>query len=328
MRISVALCSYNGMPFIKEQLESIGRQTRLPDELVVCDDASTDSTLKEARRFASTVPFPVHIEDNKLNLGTRKNFERAIKLSKHDVIMLSDQDDVWMPAKIARLEKVFDEQPHVGLAFTDLEIMNETSDQKRRRMWMAVGLNKRAQNQVNNGRALDVLLKGPVVTGAAMAFRSNFKNLILPIPENGILLHDGWISLLIAAVADTVCIDEPLVRYRYHSQQQLGPPNPLLSAAGINTRFSTMRDRVLWRLLSYADAFQSVHGRLALHRHTYERLEAELPRFEATVAHLHARGTLSERRVLRLPVILREILYLRYHRYSLGFRSAAKDLVI
>jgi len=328
LRISIAMCTYNGMPFVQEQLESIAKQTRTPDELVVCDDASTDETIQEIQAFARNAPFPVQIYSSPTNVGTRRNFGRAIDLARHDIIMLSDQDDVWVPGKVARIAEIFEQRRPVGLVFTDLEIMDEHSSVTGRKMWKAVGVDNRAQQRFNDGRALDVLLKGPVVIGASMAFRSHFKNLVLPICDDGIFLHDSWIAILIASVADTACIDEPLVQYRTHSQQQLGPPDRLLSAAGIEARLGTSRDATLQRLLAYAKVYQLTHKRLLVHRQDYKSLEAVLPRLESVSAHLHARGTLPQRRTRRLPIVLRELAQLRYQRYSLGLRSAAKDLVI
>src|SRR3954467_3477295 len=78
MKVSVALASYNGARFIDEQLASLAAQTRLPDELVVCDDGSTDDTLARVERFAATAPFAVRIVRNAENLGFNGNFQRAL----------------------------------------------------------------------------------------------------------------------------------------------------------------------------------------------------------------------------------------------------------
>ena len=85
--------TYNGGPYLREQLDSIAAQTHLPDELVVCDDDSTDRTVAILEDFAATAPFPVRVYVNPKNLGTAKNFERAIGLATGEVIALADQDD-------------------------------------------------------------------------------------------------------------------------------------------------------------------------------------------------------------------------------------------
>ena len=77
-RFSVAMCTYNGARFVGGQLESIAAQTRPPDELVVCDDRSSDETVSAVERFAREATFPVRLSVNERNLGSTKNFERAI----------------------------------------------------------------------------------------------------------------------------------------------------------------------------------------------------------------------------------------------------------
>lgn len=102
LSISVAMCTYNGSAFLQEQLDSIAAQTRLPDELVICDDGSSDSTVDIVERFAHGVSFRVQLFRNPQNLGSTRNFEQAMRLCTGDLIALSDQDDVWMPEKLAR----------------------------------------------------------------------------------------------------------------------------------------------------------------------------------------------------------------------------------
>ena len=94
--LSVAMCTYNGSRHLSEQLESIGTQTRLPDELVICDDCSSDDTIRIIERFSASAPFAVRLEINTQNLGSTKNFEKAIRLCQGDLIALADQDDVWL----------------------------------------------------------------------------------------------------------------------------------------------------------------------------------------------------------------------------------------
>ena len=96
LHISVAMCTYNGGKYLREQLISIAKQARLPDELIVCDDVSNDATLQILNEFQKMAPFPIRIHRNGVRLGVTKNFEQAIALCNGDIIALSDQDDVWM----------------------------------------------------------------------------------------------------------------------------------------------------------------------------------------------------------------------------------------
>src|SRR6266849_5683432 len=117
------MCTYNGARFLSEQLESIAAQTRVPDELVVCDDGSTDETVEIIKAFVERAPFAVRLEINANNLGSTKNFEKAIGLCQGEIIALADQDDVWYPKKLELLESVFLARPSVGAVFSDADVM-------------------------------------------------------------------------------------------------------------------------------------------------------------------------------------------------------------
>lgn len=101
--ISVALATYQGERHLRDQLRSLATQTLLPHECVICDDGSTDATLGIAREFAAAAPFPVHVHENPQRLGYADNFLRAASLCTGDAISFCDQDDVWLPGKLARV---------------------------------------------------------------------------------------------------------------------------------------------------------------------------------------------------------------------------------
>src|SRR5437879_6214343 len=125
MRLSIAMCTYNGARFLKEQLDSIASQTCSPDEVIVCDDHSSDGTVQVIERFASGAPFPVKLQVNETNLGSTKNFEKAIGLCQGEVIALADQDDVWSSIKLERLIAAFESDPNLGLVFSDAQLVDE-----------------------------------------------------------------------------------------------------------------------------------------------------------------------------------------------------------
>ena len=105
MRISIAMTTYNGSKYLKEQLDSFTKQTHLPDELVVTDDGSSDDTLEILENFAKKASFEVLIFRNNTNLGYAMNFGHAIGLCTGDLIFLSDQDDIWFPEKIETVSR-------------------------------------------------------------------------------------------------------------------------------------------------------------------------------------------------------------------------------
>ena len=100
MKISVALCTYNGEKFLKKQIDSILSQTIKVDEIVVCDDRSQDGTHDILNGYQSQYPDVFRVFINDENLRSVKNFEKAISKCTGDLIFLSDQDDIWIPEKV------------------------------------------------------------------------------------------------------------------------------------------------------------------------------------------------------------------------------------
>jgi len=316
VRISVAMCTYNGAEFLRPQLESILAQTRQPDEIVICDDGSTDETKSLIKQFR------VSLHENEKNLGTLKNFEKAIGLCTGDVIVLSDQDDVWRQDKLHLIEEAFNTNPNVGLVFSDAEIVDEQLNPLGRRMWQEVGFDSRKRKLVAEGRALDVLITGWTVSGATMAFRSKYAKLSLPIPTTIPMIHDGWIALTVAAVSDVALIDEPLIKYRQHQRQQIGAPTQKIQKQP-SARVALKRRNFSAELQSILD---TLHNRLATQGDGFDCRNA-LSFTGNYSRHLDVRANLPQRRLNRVPAVLRELLSWRYHEYANGFKSAAKDLV-
>ena len=321
------MCTYNGAEFLPTQWESILAQSRKPDEIIVCDDGSSDQTRHLLEQFATESSIPVRLRFNEKNLGSVKNFEQAIRLCTGEIIALSDQDDVWRSDKLRLIEEAFVSAPKAGLVFSDAEIVSENLESLGRRMWSEVGFDSHKQKLIAHGRALEVLITGWTITGATMAFRSEFVKLSLPIPETIAMIHDGWIALTVAAVAKVVAINEPLIKYRQHGRQQIGAPTrpePAAEPRGVAALETAFRQRN-----SSADLYkilETLEERLSAQKNTYNMSKA-LAFVSDYAFHLNVRATLPQRRLSRLPRILRELLTLRYHEYANGFKSAAKDLV-
>jgi hypothetical protein len=327
MKISVAMCTYNGAEFLPAQLQSIFTQSRPPDEIVICDDLSTDNTRELLKKIAAESSIPITLHFNEQNLGSVKNFESAITLCSGDIIALSDQDDVWRSDKLQLFESVLNNSPSAGLVFSDAAIVDENLNPLNRRMWDEVGFDAHKRKLVHTGRALEVLITGWTVTGATMAFRSSFVKLSLPIPDEIAMIHDGWIALTIAAVADVVALDEQLIQYRQHEQQQIGAP--ARKEADPELRGMQAIETAFRRRNSSADLhkiLEALAARLSAHATDYDTRKA-LSFTSDYAFHLNVRANLPQRRLNRVPRILRELLSLRYHEYANGFKSAAKDLV-
>lgn len=321
---SVALCTCNGAAYLPDQLASIAAQSRLPDELVVRDDASTDDTPAVVQTFAARAPFPVRFERNAERLGSTRNFDGAIGACTGDVIALSDQDDVWRPDKLDAIERRLQESPGVGLVFSDADLVDAASNPIGARLWARIGFDSRRQRFWRDRGALTALVPGRIVTGATMAFRSRFRALVLPTPS-GIapMIHDGWIALAIAAISGVAFIEEPLVAYRQHEAQQIGAPEALDARPRPGVIASAAHANAYSMHIASLEALRT---RLTAGLAGPEGIAAAR-RIETILRHFDMRANLPSRRVDRLPLVFRELVSRRYHDYGNGVRSVVKDLV-
>src|SRR5579883_1252947 len=139
MKVSIALCTYNGEKYLPGLLDSLAAQTRKPDEVVICDDASTDSTASLLSGLDERLGATVRVIGNPSNLGYLKNFEKAIGLCTGDVIATCDQDDIWRPQKIERLVREFEADPEVDFVFSDATVIDEAGKQIAGSLWESVG---------------------------------------------------------------------------------------------------------------------------------------------------------------------------------------------
>jgi glycosyltransferase involved in cell wall biosynthesis len=321
LSISVALCTFNGERFLSAQLVSIAAQNRLPDELVVCDDGSSDHTAEIVREFACSAAFPTRLVVNEKNLGSTKNFEKAISLCRSAIVSLADQDDVWYAQKLECIEKALQPSNDVVAVFSDADLIDDHSKPLGSRLWKAFSFNAGEQRRFRNGGGLNVLVKHPVVTGATMAFRRNLLDIVAPIPAGDI--HDRWISFLLAARGRFEVISEPLMQYRRHGGQQEGlPPQiPLEFLAQAKRRGAAYH-------LEEVAHFHRLCNRLGKRSADFPYAQLAVSEIENKISHLMRRAHLPRPRVARIPSILRESFNRGYWRYSAGWNSIAKDMVV
>ncbi|MFN3943473.1 MAG: glycosyltransferase family 2 protein [Allosphingosinicella sp.] len=199
--VSVAMATYNGARHLSEQLASLAGQTRLPDELVVTDDGSTDGTRELIETFARTAPFAVRLHPNEERLGVTRNFERALSLCTGDIVFLSDQDDVWLADKIEEVVKAFEADPGVQIVLNDKIITDG----------QLVSTGATMLSNIRGFGAPDSCF----VAGCCAAMRADWRKLALPIPE-GMSAHDSWIVGLAHRLGSAKIVEKPLQLYRRH----------------------------------------------------------------------------------------------------------------
>ncbi|MCB1038296.1 MAG: glycosyltransferase family 2 protein [Acidimicrobiales bacterium] len=221
----MALCTYQGAAWLEEMLESIAAQTRLPDELVIQDDASTDATAEVVAAFARTAPFPVRFEVNDRRVGSTANFERVLERTTGSFVALADQDDRWYPEKLDHLVRILDDDPILTLTFSDAELLDADGAPTGARLWR--------QRRIHHLLAAHEIVPGPqfarraLSTGCTMVVRRRVLDAALPFPQClddpvAPMRHDRWLSLVAAAVGTVRAVPEPLLGFRVHPDQQTG----------------------------------------------------------------------------------------------------------
>lgn len=204
--ISVCLASYNGAPYIAEQLRSILSQLGPDDEVIVSDDGSTDHTLDVINALKLQSPTPIHYHRNTGEHGYASNFENALRQAKGDYIFLSDQDDVWLPSKVQVMLRALRQEGY-GLVVSNARITDGDLHVTDPDYFAARGVH---QGLIGNFLKFGYL-------GSCMAFTRRVLDIALPLPsDRRYCTHDNWIFLCAQAMDRVKILQEPLLLYRRH----------------------------------------------------------------------------------------------------------------
>ncbi len=318
--ISVAMCTYNGEKYLKEQLDSIAAQTRLPMELIICDDRSKDSSAEIIENFAKTAPFPVKFQVNEVNLGgsakgITKNFEQAVAMCSGELIVPCDQDDIWVPEKLARMAGMMEDDPALRGLFSDGQLVTDKGVPKGVLLSQTTGLTASEQERLARGDALPLLMSMTKVYGSSMMFDARLMEKILPVPPHW--WFDAWVACMAAVHGGLAFTPECLYLYRIHATQSVSASLP------------TFSERIQrWRS-SAKDYWKISEGPL---KDLYERLEAEKnPKMEPYMQYvagrmelLRFRAELQGNPVVRVVKVLGQTK--NYQRFFNGWKSMIKDM--
>lgn len=229
--IDILLATYNGARYLEEQLDSILRQTDPGWRLLIRDDGSTDGTREIIDSFAAAHGDRVSVvSGGRNNLGAMGNFAALLAVSTAAYGMFCDQDDVWLPDKIAKSRAAMEalESKHGRdtplFVHTDLRVVDETLSE------IAPSFLRFRLVDPAKGRALARLLVQNIAPGCASMFNAKLRALAVPIPDEAIM-HDWWMILIAAALGAVDCVDEPLALYRQHAGNDLGAGSSALVEA-------------------------------------------------------------------------------------------------
>lgn len=264
MKITVVMATYNGEKYLEKQILSILGQTFKPAEFIVCDDQSTDGTVAILEKFKQQGQLTYVV--NERQLGVIENFKKGVSLATEgNYISLTDQDDEWVADKLQKcaglLESIDDPQKPC-MVYSDLMLIDQDDHILNMSFWNEVGEQEKYQHN------LQTLLFNQFVNGCTMLCNPALAQMFKDIPSNVRFHHDDWIAVAAFAFGNVEKINEPLVRYRKHS-------NNVTIAADKKPR---NRYRTIWEQLNKVikgqDDFLAI--RLDLARLFYDRYSNQM----------------------------------------------------
>lgn len=217
MNISVAIPTYNGLPYLEKQLSSVLSQTRPPDEVIICDDGSTDGTWEylseQARRHSA-----VQAYSNDEQLGVGGNYQRSIELSSGDLIFLCDQDDSWVRNKIEVMLSAYRETD-ARLLWHNTEIVDPNGSTGGT-LWQRKDFSPNSDTD-----SIDVFRRlvsdENIVQGASVLADAEFLDRMLPLPARR---YDYFLGVTASLFCGIKPVNKILSTYRQHEAQDLGAP--------------------------------------------------------------------------------------------------------
>ena len=219
--VDIVMSTYNAGAYLESQIASIISQTDSEWRLLIRDDGSSDQTLENIRKWIDRDSRIALVSDEGGNVGVSESYSRLLSQTRSDIIMISDQDDVWKPDRIRRGRENLEQMMAVYgndiplLVHSDLELVDANDTLLASSFWRYQGINPgRAQ------RFMGMLVQN-VVTGCTMTMNRSLLKQALPIPKAS-MMYDWWLGLVASLWGDIRTEDEPLVCYRQHESNVLG----------------------------------------------------------------------------------------------------------
>ena len=223
-KVSVAMATYNGEKFIEEQLDSILSQTYFVDELVICDDGSTDHTMDIIREYQKKYPC-IHLYQNKETLGFKLNFKKSLELSSGDYIFLCDQDDVWMLDKVEKMIQKMKEKPNILVLASSFVYINQFGNLKEVPLLRGRSNNNLYIKQVEKDEMVEIKFEEfynhNFFQGCSLALTKQFKNTLIQ-HYSTVVAHDYLINFTAAKMNGMYFWNTALFKYRIHENNTIG----------------------------------------------------------------------------------------------------------
>lgn len=214
--ISVAMTTFNGQNYLKEQLDSILNQTMPVDEIIICDDCSTDNTIDLISTYSDS---RIHLIKNKYNLGYVKNFHQAIKNCSGDYILLADQDDIWEKNKVECLIETIN-QTGASLVCSNFSLIDSNSQKISMNNFKISKFVRNHKKQISTIPFYRLVMEN-IAQGCTYCFTKEIKDIYVKT-ENYDVIHDWQISLIASYTGKAIFLNKPLIQYRIHANNSVG----------------------------------------------------------------------------------------------------------
>ena len=317
--ISVALATYNGSSYIEQQIESILHQTKSVDEIVICDDCSTDDTISILQSYQQKYPNLFKIMQNEKQLGCAKNFEKAISNANGDIIFIADQDDVWNEDKVEKMMDLLSSSNAKG-CFSDSSIVDGNLLSLGTSHLQIRGFSKDTfdSSKIKLRKYLfPLFLKRVPPAAHDMAITADAKSIILPFPDLR-NCHDTWIGLCLVALDGWSFTNEELTLFRQHNNNASNSGKIAGIFSKIEQAKSSIKNNTFaWNAQLYKELIVRFNGKCD--NETLEELNDRMQ-------HSLVRSNMQCNVIKRLPLILREISNKRYFKYGRGWVNVLQDM--
>jgi len=317
--VSIAMATCNGADYILEQLNSIKNQTRLPDELILSDDCSTDSTIAIIEEFRQSSPFKIKLIRNNDRVGLNGNFERALSACSGDLIFISDQDDYWFPQKIKTVELIYQKTgAHI--------IQNDC-------YYADSNLNQYPETGMGN--VIKTMGKASYfMSGACTALSRPFLEYLLPFPEDHCPQYDIYIHRWANILDIKHNHNDPLQLWRRHDNNSSNTDTSRNVSMGLISRYFKYKDNIL--SVDYVDKhyqLREMYEMLLNKRHALSKVASDKAIYKAEIliqnaskAYEYRIKNIKKSKVIRPFFVLWRSICGDYSHFE-GIKSFAKDIV-
>lgn len=220
--VDIVLATYNGERYLNELIGSILAQSHRNIRLVISDDGSQDQTIPILRKWERADP-RILIANTIAQGGPVANFAKGLEFTSARYLMFADQDDVWMPGKVAmmlaELQRLEEREPkkegEPALSFSDAVVVDGDLQ------LISSSFYKLHELKPSNNFDPRYLLWQCTIYGCTVIFNRALYEICLPIPSD-VPMHDQWLALHAALYGKLSFLNEQTINYRQHGHNVIG----------------------------------------------------------------------------------------------------------